>query len=77
MMREGIVGRLRYAQPERVPEPVLKASAETGVYIVRTPVLAEGRIELIWYLREQSISDNYHRYGNLGEHGAEGRAEPL
>ena len=77
MMREGIVGRLRYAQPGRVPDALLKASAGTGVYIVRTPVLAEGRIELIWYLREQSISDNYHRYGNLGEHGAEGRAEPL
>jgi RHH-type proline utilization regulon transcriptional repressor/proline dehydrogenase/delta 1-pyrroline-5-carboxylate dehydrogenase len=77
MMRAGTVGRLRYAHPERVPEALLRASAETGVYIVRTPVLADGRIELIWYLREQSISDNYHRYGNLGEHGAENRAEPL
>jgi len=27
----------------------------------------EGRIELLWYLEEQSISDNYHRYGNLGD----------
>ncbi|WP_405230287.1 bifunctional proline dehydrogenase/L-glutamate gamma-semialdehyde dehydrogenase [Lentisalinibacter sediminis] len=77
MMRADTVGRLRYARPERVPETLLRASAETGVYIVRTPVLAEGRIELIGYLREQSISDDYHRYGNLGEHGAENRAEPL
>jgi RHH-type proline utilization regulon transcriptional repressor/proline dehydrogenase/delta 1-pyrroline-5-carboxylate dehydrogenase len=27
----------------------------------------EGRIELLWYLREQVICDTYHRYGNLGE----------
>jgi RHH-type proline utilization regulon transcriptional repressor/proline dehydrogenase/delta 1-pyrroline-5-carboxylate dehydrogenase len=40
-------------------------------------LLASGRVELLWYLMEQSISDNYHRYGNLGEHGAEGRAEVL
>ena len=31
------------------------------------PVLANGRLELVNYLREVSISDNYHRYGNLGE----------
>ena len=42
-----------------------------------TPVLAEGRIELLWYLREQSISHDYHRYGNLGPRGGERRAEPL
>ncbi len=77
MMRAGRVGRLRYARPERVPEALLHAAAETGACIVRTPVLAAGRIELLWYLREQSISDNYHRYGNLGEHGAEHRSEPL
>jgi len=27
----------------------------------------EGRIELLQYFQEQSICDNYHRYGNLGE----------
>ncbi|MEJ2604558.1 MAG: proline dehydrogenase, partial [Gammaproteobacteria bacterium] len=77
MMRAGRVGRLRYAHPDRVPEALLRAAAETGACIVHTPVLAAGRIELLWYLREQSISDNYHRYGNLGEHGGEGRSEPL
>ena len=39
------------------------------------PVLTEGRIELLWYLEEQSISDNYHRYGNLGNRTDEQRGQ--
>ena len=47
---------------------------ETGLYVARAPVLAEGRIELLWYVREQSISHDYHRYGNLGARIEESRA---
>ena len=43
-------------------------------FIGRVPVLAHGRIELLWYVREQSISNDYHRYGNLGGRGSEERA---
>ena len=46
---------------------------DTGIFIAHTPVLAEGRIELLWYVMEQSISHNYHRYGNLGPRGDEDR----
>jgi RHH-type proline utilization regulon transcriptional repressor/proline dehydrogenase/delta 1-pyrroline-5-carboxylate dehydrogenase len=63
------VERIRYAAPERVPERVLTAAAGTGFYISRTPVLMEGRIELLQYFRQQAICTNYHRYGNLGERG--------
>ena len=35
-------------------------------YINDLPVLANGRFELLNYLRETSISKEYHRYGNLG-----------
>jgi acyl-CoA reductase-like NAD-dependent aldehyde dehydrogenase len=41
--------------------------------VSRQPVLAEGRIELLWYLTEQSISHDYHRYGNLGARTTEPR----
>jgi RHH-type proline utilization regulon transcriptional repressor/proline dehydrogenase/delta 1-pyrroline-5-carboxylate dehydrogenase len=58
--------RIRYAGPDRAPETVLRAVGDTGIYLARAPVLAEGRIELLWYVREQSISHDYHRYGNLG-----------
>jgi RHH-type proline utilization regulon transcriptional repressor/proline dehydrogenase/delta 1-pyrroline-5-carboxylate dehydrogenase len=61
------VQRIRYAAPDRVPVKVLRAAAETGFYIARAPVLMEGRIELLHYLQNQSICDNYHRYGNLAE----------
>jgi RHH-type proline utilization regulon transcriptional repressor/proline dehydrogenase/delta 1-pyrroline-5-carboxylate dehydrogenase len=61
------VQRIRYAAPDRVPVEVFQAAAQTGFYIARTKVLMEGRIELLQYVQEQSICDNYHRYGNLGE----------
>ncbi|WP_319587280.1 hypothetical protein [uncultured Desulfobulbus sp.] len=40
---------------------------KTGAYIARTPVYMEGRIELLQYLRQQSICHNDHCYGNLGD----------
>ena len=67
----GQIERLRYAAPARVPAPVLEAANAVGLHVARAPVLAEGRIELLWYLREQSISCDYHRYGNLGERAEE------
>jgi RHH-type proline utilization regulon transcriptional repressor/proline dehydrogenase/delta 1-pyrroline-5-carboxylate dehydrogenase len=67
------VDRVRYARPERVPIDVRKAIGDTGIYVADAPVLAEGRIELLWYVTEQSISDDYHRYGNLGARAEEER----
>lgn len=74
-IRSGLTDRVRYAGRDRAPDVVLRAVGETGVYIARAPVLAEGRIELLWYLREQSISFDYHRYGTLGDRAEEERAD--
>jgi len=63
------IDRLRYASSDRVPQSVYEAAARIGFYIARTPVLMDGRIELLNYIREQSICDTWHRYGNLGERG--------
>ena len=63
----GVVQRIRYAAPDRVPPAVLAAAAEKGFYIARAPVLMEGRIEMLHYCQNQSICDTYHRYGNLGD----------
>jgi len=65
--RIGKIQRIRYAAPRRVPQAVLAAAATTGFYIVRSPVLMEGRIEMLHYIVNQSICDDYHRYGNLGD----------
>ena len=44
----------------------LRAAAnEAGVHIADDPVTAEGRVELLHYLREQSVSCTTHRYGNV------------
>ncbi|MEE4358771.1 MAG: proline dehydrogenase family protein, partial [Desulfococcaceae bacterium] len=61
--------RIRYAAPDRVPAEVFRAAARTGFYIARNPVLSEGRLEMLHYFREQTVSDSYHRYGNLGDRG--------
>ena len=41
------------------------AAREAGVHIADEPVTAEGRIELLHYLREQAVSHTTHRYGNV------------
>ncbi len=41
-------------------------NAVCGIHIADEPVLSIGRFELLHYVREQSVSIEYHRYGNLG-----------
>jgi RHH-type proline utilization regulon transcriptional repressor/proline dehydrogenase/delta 1-pyrroline-5-carboxylate dehydrogenase len=67
----GVLERIRYAAPDRVPEKVFEAAAETGFYLSRAPVFMEGRLELLQYFQQQAICDSYHRYGNLGERSLE------
>jgi RHH-type proline utilization regulon transcriptional repressor/proline dehydrogenase/delta 1-pyrroline-5-carboxylate dehydrogenase len=73
-IRCGQVERVRYAARSRVPEIARRAAAETGLPIADGPVLAVGRIELLHYLREQSLCIDYHRYGNLGARADDPRA---
>ncbi len=42
-------------------------AAAKGVYLANTTPLQCGRLELLNYLQEQSITTVYHRYGNLGD----------
>lgn len=75
-MRAGQVERLRVAGGDRVNAEVLRAAAGHGVHVAAEPVLAEGRVELLWYVREQSLSHDYHRYGHLGARASEPRRMP-
>ncbi len=76
LIREGVIERVRYAAPDRVPTIMRKAAADALVYIADAPVSGHGRLELLWYVREQSVSHQYHRYGNLGLRSNEARDEP-
>jgi RHH-type proline utilization regulon transcriptional repressor/proline dehydrogenase/delta 1-pyrroline-5-carboxylate dehydrogenase len=46
------------------------AASGTGLTVVDAPVLANGRLELRWYLREQTVSRVLHRYGSLPQSSA-------
>ncbi len=46
-------------------DEVLAAAAEHGVTVLDEPICSHGRIELVRWLREQSISRSLHRYGNV------------
>jgi len=76
-LHERQVDRVRYAAPDRASLEVLQAGNEANGCVVSVPVSAEGRLELLWYVREQSISTDYHRYGNLGTRADEERAAVL
>ena len=54
---------------EAVSSFIYEKAALQAKCIVTTPPLMEGRIEMLHYFGEQSISHSYHRYGNLGKRG--------
>ncbi len=61
--------RVIYSDIEKVPASVFKEAAKTVTYIVRAKPMMEGRLELLNYFAEQSVSHSYHRYGNIGARG--------
>ena len=57
-------------------DEVLRASHAAGLNWINAPLLAAGRIELTRWLREQSISEPRHRYGQLPEGTTARRGRP-
>ena len=47
-----------------VPDEVFEAAARCDCYIAQSFPVKNGRIELALYIKEQSISNEYHRYGS-------------
>jgi RHH-type proline utilization regulon transcriptional repressor/proline dehydrogenase/delta 1-pyrroline-5-carboxylate dehydrogenase len=56
--------RIRTCTPD-ISDAIYKKAAELGKYIATAPPVSEGRIELLHYLKEQSIAYEYHRYGSI------------
>ncbi|MBC8363842.1 MAG: bifunctional proline dehydrogenase/L-glutamate gamma-semialdehyde dehydrogenase [Actinobacteria bacterium] len=48
-----------------VGDQVRRAAIDDEVDLIDEAVTASGRLELRWYLREQSVSRTLHRFGNL------------
>lgn len=58
----------RYDQlrvPQDTVGEVFLAAAKHHLTVIDQPILANGRIELTHYFREQAISETTHRYGNV------------
>ncbi|MFT7860945.1 MAG: bifunctional proline dehydrogenase/L-glutamate gamma-semialdehyde dehydrogenase [Sulfurimonas sp.] len=61
--------RVRFLAQEHVSPKIYDAVASKAIYIASTPFVSHGRIELMHYFVEQSVTNSYHRYGNLGIQG--------
>jgi RHH-type proline utilization regulon transcriptional repressor/proline dehydrogenase/delta 1-pyrroline-5-carboxylate dehydrogenase len=55
--------RIRVCSP--ASDAIYKAAAKLGKHVADRKPLAEGRLELLHYLKEQSIAFEYHRYGSI------------
>ena len=47
-----------------VPDTLFAAAAQADMFIAQAAPVHNGRIELTHYIKEQSISNEYHRYGS-------------
>ncbi len=61
--------RIRVLRPLEQMGSLYKEASRTAKHITAGPFVSHGRIELMHYYIEQSVSDSYHRYGNLGLRG--------
>ena len=51
----------------KTSDALYQKAAQLGKYLADRKPLVEGRVELLHYLKEQSISYEYHRYGSIFE----------
>jgi RHH-type proline utilization regulon transcriptional repressor/proline dehydrogenase/delta 1-pyrroline-5-carboxylate dehydrogenase len=72
-IHNGGVNRLRLLEKSPQYLELLTVCGERFVTSVDEPVLSDGRFECLRYLDEQSVSHDYHRYGNLGRRASEVR----
>ncbi len=63
--------KIIYSSEKNVPQSIYEFAADELIFIVRQKPMMNGRLELLNYFEEQSISHSYHRYGNLGIRGLE------
>lgn len=50
-----------------VPNEIYRAAAVLCKHVANETVVKEGRVELLHYLKEQSVTFEYHRYGSITE----------
>ncbi|MDG2208342.1 MAG: bifunctional proline dehydrogenase/L-glutamate gamma-semialdehyde dehydrogenase [Pirellulales bacterium] len=68
--------RIRYSGESAITDRLRATAHLHGTVLIESSVAHHGMIELAWYFREQSLSVDYHRYGNLGHRSGEKRQMP-
>jgi len=63
--------RIRFLAHEPISKGIYESLSDDATYLSQETFVSNGRLEMLHYYVEQSISDSYHRYGNLGEHKAD------
>ncbi|MEL6104588.1 MAG: bifunctional proline dehydrogenase/L-glutamate gamma-semialdehyde dehydrogenase [Planctomycetota bacterium] len=64
---DGRLDRLRvFGSVDSLGRVVVDAARNAFLTLLAEPVVQDAEIELLRYLNEQSVSHDYHRYGNLG-----------
>ena len=63
--------RIRFLSHEPISKGIYESLSDDATYLSQETFVSNGRLEMLHYYVEQSISDSYHRYGNLGEHKAD------
>ncbi|MDH4945049.1 bifunctional proline dehydrogenase/L-glutamate gamma-semialdehyde dehydrogenase [Sulfurimonas sp. C5] len=61
--------RIRTLKRKNIAQDIYESAAQEVVHIASEDFVPHGRVELMHFFIEQSISDSYHRYGNLGLKG--------
>lgn len=69
IMQINNANRARFLDTTTLDLELYKRITNKSIHIVDEPFVAHGRIELMHYFIEQSVSNSYHRYGNLGLKG--------
>ena len=59
------MGRVRLIQP--ASKTLQQEAADQFIHLQACPVYSEGRLELLHYFHSQSLSIDYHRYGNVNQ----------
>lgn len=62
----GQYSRIRVCSAE-LPASLYDAAAVHNMYIASASVVRNGRFELLHYVKEQSVTHEYHRYGSITE----------
>ena len=57
--------KIRYTNKSNIDLKILDYASEKLLFIHNQKPLVSGKIELLNYYKEQSISNSFHRYGNL------------